>query len=108
MKIKFLNSKLSEPQRFEYRPRYYDERKERLEKKKAMYRRADDGTLTEEERRAMLKDSMRENWTRGHHRQNQVRWANMRVLLLVGLILVLGYFIFFGLESVDKIVENIF
>lgn len=108
MKFRFLNSKLSEPQRFEYRPRYYDERKERLERKKAMYRSAEEGTLTEEERRSMLKENIRDNWARGHHRQNQLRWANFRVLILVAVLLALGYFVFFGLDSVDKIVENIF
>lgn len=108
MKIRFLNSKLSEPQRFEYRPRYYDERKERLERKKELYRRNDEGTLTEDERRSMLRENLRENWGHGKLRESQVRWSNIRVLILIGVLLALGYFIFYGMDSVDKIVEYIF
>lgn len=99
---------MSEPQRFEYRPRYYDERKERLDRKKELYRRAHEGELTEEERRAMFKDNLRDNWSRGQMRQSQIRWSNYRVIFLVALLLALGYFIFYGIDSVDKIVENIF
>ncbi|OFZ08178.1 MAG: hypothetical protein A3D92_02365 [Bacteroidetes bacterium RIFCSPHIGHO2_02_FULL_44_7] len=107
MKFRFLN-KTIEHQRFNYNPMYYDERKERIERKKVQYKRLDDGSMTEEERRDLLKDHIRENWTRGEYRQTQQRSSNLRIILLVCLILGLGYLIFNGIDEVDTIVEYLF
>ena len=89
-----FNFKTSKPRQFNYRPMYYDERKERLEKMKArataeitaegsgvQYTRLQKGFLTDrrrnpKSRRAELKDA-----------------SNMRVLrYLIILVLILGLF----------------
>lgn len=86
---------------------YYDERKERLEKKKELYRKMHEGELSTDERREMFKDNLKENWSRADVRKSQHRNANLRVLLLILIILTLGYFIFNGVDEVDTVVKNL-
>ena len=106
MKFRFLN-KTIEHQRFQYNPMYYDERKERLEKKKEQYRKLDEDGVSDEERTEYFKEKLKENWSRGEYRQSQQRSSNLRILLLIGLILALGYFIFNGVDEVDTVVTNL-
>lgn len=107
MKFKFLKNTV-QPQRFNYNPMYYDERKERLQKKREMYERMDSLSPESDERRTMFRDNLRENWSRTEYRQSQVRGSNLRILLLIGLILALGYFVFNGLDDVDTVVKSLF
>ncbi len=106
MKFRFLN-KTIEHQRFQYNPMYYDERKERLEKKKEQYRKLEDESLSDEERKAYFKESIKKSWSGGEYRQAQKRSSNLRILLLIGLILALGYFVFNGVDEVDTVVKNL-
>ena len=106
MKFKFFNKTIRH-QRFQYNPMYYDKRKERLDKKKELYRKMHDGEMSNEERRELFKDSLRENWSRADVRKAQHRSANLRVLLLIVIIVALGYFIFNGIDEVDIIVKNL-
>ena len=59
MKFRFLN-KTFENRQFDYSPRYYDARKERLERKKVQYRKLENNELSSEERRLIFRDNMRE------------------------------------------------
>ena len=106
MNFRFLNNTL-ENQRYQYNPRYYDPRKERLVKKKEQYQKLDNEDVSDEERREYFKEKIKENWSGGEFRQAQKRSSNIRVILLVGLILALGYFIFNGVDEVDTIVTNL-
>jgi len=106
MKFKFLNNTLQN-RKFDYNPRYYDERKERLEHRKAQFDRLESGEMSAEERRAILRESMRNEWTRADYRQRQQRSSNIRILILVAIILVLGYFLFYGVEQVNTVVERL-
>jgi hypothetical protein len=106
MKLRFLNTS-GKHQRFHYNPMYYDERKERLDKKKELYRKMHDGALSTDERREMFKDNLRENWSRTDIRGLQHRKANLRVILLILIIVALGYFIFNGIDEVDTVVKNL-
>ena len=106
MKFRFLN-KTIEHQRFQYNPIYYNERKERLERKKKQYQKLNEDAVSDDERKEYFKDSLKENWSRSGFRQSQQRSSNIRVLLLVGLILALGYFIFNGVDEVDTVVKNL-
>lgn len=107
MKFTFLNKTIRH-QRFNYNPMYYDERKERIERKKMQYERLEDGSISAEERREMMKDQIRENWSRGAYRQSQKRSSNVRIIIILCIILALGYFIFNGIDEVDTIVENVY
>lgn len=106
MKIKFLNKSI-EPQRFRYTPRYYDERKERMEEKKKHYSKIHSESVSDEDRMTYLRDNLRESWSRSEYRHAQRKSSNLRVLLLVGLILALGYFVFNGIDEVDTVVKNL-
>lgn len=86
---------------------YYDERKERLERKKEQYRKIDDNTLSESEKREMFRENLREGFSRAQYRQTQKRSSNIRVLILIALILALGYFIFNGVNEVDTVVKKL-
>lgn len=86
---------------------YYDERKERLERKKEQYQKLDDNTLSETEKREMFRENLREGFSRAQYRQTQKRSSNIRVLILIALILALGYFIFNGVNEVDTVVKKL-
>jgi hypothetical protein len=106
MQIKFLNKNF-QPKRFDYSPRYYDERKERLELKKAEFQRLKDADLNPDQRQAMLRQNMKESWSRAQHRQQQLYNANIRTLILIAILLALGYFIFYGMDDVDVVVKKL-
>lgn len=106
MKFRFLN-KTIQNQRFNYNPMYYDERKERLERKKEQYQKLEDNTISDSDRRELFRENLKEGFSRASYRQTQQRSANIRVLILVGLILALGYFIFNGVNEVDTVVKKL-
>lgn len=106
MKFKFLNNTLQN-RKYDYQPRYYDERKERIEKKKEQIRRAESGELTPEERREMLRESMRGEWERADYRQRQRQSSNVRIFMLILVLLALFYFLFFGIDNVETIVDRL-
>lgn len=106
MKLRFLN-KTIQHQRYQYNPRYYDERKERLNVKKKQYEELDKSDVSDEKRKEIFRDNIQGEWNRAQYRQNQQRTSNYRVLLLIGIILVLGYFIFNGVDEVDTVVKKL-
>lgn len=106
MKIRFLN-KTIEHKRFDYTPMYYDEKKEALNKKKELYRRMNAGELSEGEKKDLLRQEMRQSWSRTNYRKSQEKASNIRILILILVLLALGYFIFTGIDEVDTIVEKI-
>ena len=106
MKFRFLN-KTIQNQRFNYNPMYYSERKERLERKREQYEKLEGNTLSDTERREMFRENLKEGFSRGQYRQAQQRSSNIRVLILIGLILALGYFIFNGVTEVDTVVKKL-
>lgn len=106
MKIRFLN-KTIENRRFDYTPMYYDERKEALKNKKELYQRMKSGSLSENEKRQLLRDEMKQSWSRTNYRKSQEQISNFRIMILILLLLGLGYFIFNGIDDVDTIVKKI-
>lgn len=106
MKIRFLN-KTVEHKRFSYSPMYYDERKEQLKERRERYRKLQSGELNLDERREMLRENLRNEYSRTDYRRTQQRKSNMRILLLVAILLALGYFIFNGLDQVEPIVKKL-
>ncbi len=107
MKIRFLNKSI-EHRRFSYIPMYYDEDQERLEGRKAHFRQLQGEKLDPEKRRDILRQSMRQEFNRMEHRRSQFRASNIRVLLLVGLLVALGYFFLFGVDHVDSVMKKLF
>ncbi|MDX2361198.1 MAG: hypothetical protein QNK23_10345 [Crocinitomicaceae bacterium] len=106
MKIRFLN-KIIDHQRFQYNAMHYDERKERLDRKKEEYKKAENGDMTDEDRRKFFRENIREGFSRAEYRQSQNKSYNIRVLILIAIIVGLGYFIFNGVDEVDIIVNKL-
>jgi len=106
MKFRFINNTIKN-RRYDYTPMYFDERKERLEAKKKQYARMENGEMTDEERRAIFKSNMRNEWSRAEYRKKARSSANLRTFILVLVIIALGYFIFNGVDQVDTIVKNL-
>lgn len=106
MQIRFFNKNFHH-KRFEFNPRYYDERKERLELKKAEYDRIANQDLSQEERQDLLRQHMKENWSRAQGSQRQRSSSNIRILIIILIMLALGYFILNGLDDVDVVVKKL-
>lgn len=106
MKIKFLANNIRN-KRFDYSPMYYDERKERLELKKKEYEMLENKELSDIDRQRILRQNIQESWSRTKGAQSQISASNLRILILIGVILVLGYFIFNGLNDVDHVVKKL-
>ncbi len=86
---------------------YYDERKERLELKKKEFDKLSDESLSSEERKSILRSNMQQTWVRSQQAQKQKHSSNLRVLILIGVLLALGYFIFNGVNEVDTVVKKL-
>lgn len=106
MKFQFL-SKTNNNKRFRYTPMYYDERKERLELKKKEYEKIEREDLDDQSRRSILRNNLQASWSRQKHAQSQKRTSNMRVLLLIAILLLLGYVVFNGVDEVDTVVKKL-
>lgn len=106
MKFQFL-SKTRSNKRFDYRPMYYDERKERLNKKKEQFARIESGEVSDEQRKEMLRASLKGSWKRQQSAQNERNKSSMRFLLLLVGLLALGYFLLNGLDDVDTVVKKL-
>ncbi len=106
MKIRFLN-KTIENQRFNYNPRYYDERKEQLAYKKKLYEELENENLSSERRKEIFRNSLKKEFNRAEYRSNETRNSNYRILLLIMILLALGYFVFNGVDEVDTVVKKL-
>ena len=88
-RIKFM--KVNRHKRFDYTPRYYDERKERLEKIKSRYA-SNDETITNEEIRERMRQKIEENWNNNAQGGVQSRAANLRLIVILVALLAAAYF----------------
>jgi hypothetical protein len=95
MKIQFL-SKVNKYKRFNFVPRYYDERKERLDSLVERY--AKEEKIEEADfdyrRKEAMRLAMSDSWGRGKDRLQQKKNGNIRVILIILGILFLGYLVF--------------
>jgi len=72
---------------FDYKPRYYDERKERLEKLKKQYQTE---TYTEEDfSSSLIKNGLKNDWKRNKHIAHN-KSANLRLALII--VILVGIF----------------
>jgi len=66
---------------FDYKPRYYDERKERLEKLKKQY----DNDNDEEYKPSLIKSGLKTDWQRSKHVAHDKK-ANLRLALIIAIL----------------------
>lgn len=68
---------------FDYKPRYYDARKERLEKLKKKYQTNED---TEDDfTMSLSRDSLKADWNRNKHLAHDKK-ANIRIALIIAIL----------------------
>jgi Flp pilus assembly protein TadB len=80
--------------RFEFKPRYYDEEKENLEKRKRMIRAEmdheenmkDDAYL---ERHKQMREKMEDTWR--NRRSSETRKSNIRIVIIIAILVAILY-----------------
>ena len=95
--------------RFEYIPRYYDERKETLQKKirQAEIAKAN-GEVSDSERTINFREEMRDSWRNSDEIKTQRLRSNIRLIVILGIIIIAFYYLFIGLDvGAEAIDENI-
>ncbi|MBW7867242.1 MAG: hypothetical protein H3C31_02830 [Brumimicrobium sp.] len=100
-RIRFM--KVNKNKRFEYTPRYYDERKERIEHLKKLY---DEDSSDTQVKRDELRSQMQQAW-RGKTYEKQKNAANIRLIVILAVILVIVYYIFGYVDTFSAEVTNI-
>lgn len=75
---------------FDYKPRYYDERKERLKKLKEKYEKKE-GTSEDIPKITITKDQLRSSWHR-HKKTSSNRAVNIRLAIIITILVgILAY-----------------
>jgi len=76
---------------YNYKPRYYDERKERLEQLKEKYKNKDHST-SDLPKISLSKDQLRSSWTR-HKKLSPNRSVNIRLAVIIAILVgLVAYF----------------
>ena len=81
---------------YNYKPRYYDERKERLEKLKEKYKNKDNHTensTSDIPKITLTKDNLRSSWTR-HKKASSNRSVNIRLAIIITILVGLVAYLF--------------
>lgn len=89
MQIVFL--KRGKPKEFNYKPRYYDEEKEKMEKRRKQLEQSNKESSTDDEHLRLEMDRKWRKIDRSNH--NKARGINIFIFLVIAAILI--YFIFF-------------
>lgn len=104
----FSFMKVNRNRRYDYTPRYYDERKEKLRARIEKYQNEENKEATDTEvRLAELRDRISDNWVRGDEYKQNIFKSNIRLVIILAVILALVYFIFSGLEIGGTYIEQL-
>lgn len=95
MKFQFL-TRVNKYKRFNFTPRFYDERKERLDSMVEKYKNEQEKEQLDFDyrRKEAMRLSMNDSWGRNKDRIQQQKTGNIRVVLIILAILFLGYLVF--------------
>ncbi len=95
--------------RFEYVPRYYDERKEKLKKKIEQAERAQRGGISDESRREIsFRAKAEDKWGNSDYKTASMR-QNVRLILILGILAVVVYYIFSGIDNnIEPVIEKFY
>ncbi|MFK8044724.1 MAG: hypothetical protein AB8B72_04475 [Crocinitomicaceae bacterium] len=88
---------------FNFHPRYYDERKERLKKKVQLYagENKEEGRIRSMKFKAELEDS----WGNSGMKRQTLR-SNIRLIIILVLIIALFYYLFGGIDNVADLIKE--
>ena len=102
MKLKFF-SKVNTHKRFNFTPRIYDERRERIEAMVSKYK--DEQDISDNQRKENLKLSISDTWGRGDFRRKQTKSYNIRIIIIV-LLITLGIYLIFNNTSGSEVIVH--
>ena len=93
----------SKSREFNFHPRYYDERKERLQKKIELY---SGENKTENRVRSMkFRAELEDNWGNSNYKKQALR-SNLRLIIILALIITLFYYLFGGIDNVSSMIKD--
>jgi hypothetical protein len=101
----FSFGKINTHKRYDFQPRYYNERKEKLQSRIRKYEQEEDAHV-HAERLESLKDRIADSWVRDDNYRKTIFQSNMRLLIVLGVILALAYFLFVGLDIGGSYIEQ--
>lgn len=91
-RIQFI--KVNKNKKYSYTPRYYDERKERLETLVEKYKKDEDNVdVSSAEYRARMKQRMEQSWEWTSAQSSAAQSANIRLIIILIALLAVSYFI---------------
>ncbi|MDG2369180.1 MAG: hypothetical protein P8M12_00920 [Flavobacteriales bacterium] len=94
--------KLPNHKKFDFSPRYYDEEKERMEKKRAEF--AKEINVDKNEKSVQIESRMREQFKSRsqttNYTTNSSYWSNIRLLVIFGILMIGFYYIYIHLDEV--------
>jgi len=90
--MKFL-FKQPKPRQFDYKPRFYNERKERLQARVEAIRKEQEGKEGASSAEA-LRSRMQSAW-RSDERRTAVKRSNRSVFIIVGLLVIIAYLVLY-------------
>lgn len=83
--------KIPRHKQFEYKPRYYNEAQERINERREQLKK--EGMANEDEKLGLIKHRINQKFERQQYQQG-IKQSNSRIILLIGLILLVLYYIF--------------
>jgi len=93
----------SKYRKYNFSPRYYDERKEALKRKLA---REASINSTVSEREIKFQAQLEETWG-NTERKSQILKSNIRLLVILILITAGAYYVFIGMDSAEDAINNV-
>ncbi len=92
---------------FNYHPRYYNERKESLNKKIKIYKENEGDTepkeITERKvREIKFQADMTDNWGNSYRKSQSLK-SNIRLIIILVVILAVFFYLFMGLETAQNV-----
>ena len=97
--MRFVLFKTPTPRQFKYKPRYYNEEKDRLEKRKAEL-----GLNSELSHRENLRAQMHSRWRRGGSAQGASNLSRLIYFAFYAFVIVGGVYVVFFTDFVNKLV----
>ncbi|MDX1446053.1 hypothetical protein [Lishizhenia sp.] len=105
-RIRFI--KVNRNKKFDYAPRYYDERKEKLQAMADRYNNENKGEVTDDEAyRNKVKTRMQNSFSIQDEYKNKSRASNVRLLIILGILILICYYIFGTLDTFSSDIINI-
>lgn len=104
-RIRFI--KVNQNKKFDYNPRYYDERKEKLQSMIESYNKSGDNLSEDEEYRRKIKTRMQNSFSIQDEYKNKSRASNIRLVIILGILVLICYYIFGTLDTFTSDVINI-